>query len=564
MQIGTSYSLSGVATSGGGTTLYEVGGQLVSAPNFGPATQVSLSTVGVSFTGFQDYTSALTKGQWQFNLSGVLNVSTSGVPEQAVSEEQAKAEAEAVEYAFELMNAGNTAGARDLIGQVLDENKTNAAAVHTLGYAELTDRNYEAAEQMFLKAHALNPTVGYDRDARNARILQGSDQEVLERAQAFVRTPTEREEGVRILIELTKRNDSFAEAHLALGDAMLDQGDGDNGLMQYNAAINTANSGLLGTIETKLRELLEDAPDAVFVRQLVGKVQISQERYEDAVQTLTAAAQLTDSPLMVNRDLARAYVGLGRERLEHNDVTRGLSLFFKAKELDPTGYDTKQALAEGHIARAEQHTRRRDYSAALDDYRSAETAMGAGGRVRLKEQAAHGAYAIALSAQRKRIANGEDIDMEVVAFQLAHDFDPDEKKYKKSLAEVRFELGAQYELEGKLKEAADAYNKAYRLYENNETYRDKAIAAYVAYADDRLYNLNYDDAISAYLTAFEIDTDNGATKQKLADAYNARGENYLTELEHKKALMDFKSALRLFPTNPAYLANYDKVKGWDF
>jgi tetratricopeptide (TPR) repeat protein len=66
-----------------------------------------------------------------------------------------------------------------------------------------------------------------------------------------------------------------------------------------------------------------------------------------------------------------------------------------------------------------------------------------------------------------------------------------------------------------------------------------------------------------YQEAFKLDPQNATSKSKLAGAYNARGLDYKSTEDMDAAVKDFKAALRLFPDNADYQANYNSVKAWD-
>ncbi len=568
MEIGTSTSSVSLVPSlrSNSGQVVNVGGQPVLIPNtpslFGDAATISIG--GLPVAGFKDYTNLGASGAWQFNLAGVLNTQASALTPRSLSPEQEAAEAEAVKQAFDLINVKEYLGARNLMTQLLKDNPTNAAAIHALGYAWMAERDYEQAEQLFLKAHAIDPTAGYNLDADYARLLRKDDAIVLTRARALVESG-QRSEGIRLLLTLTERSPGYTPARVLLGTALLDDGDGNNGLMQIATAIRNARPDEFAGLESLLADLIRAAPGAVFVRQLAGKLQLRQGRYEEALATFLAARQLSEDPVANDRDLASAYVGIGRERLRHRDIAGAITAFEQAKTYDATGRATKEALAEAYIMRAERAVNARDYKSAAADYALAADTLGTYGTRDLRARAASGAYLTGRALERARIDSGGAIDTEVVAFQAAYELDSENDTYREHLAEIRNALGDQHTAAGELEEAAAAYKRAYELDRHNASYKANTINAYLAWGDDRLYNLNYSDAIDAYLQAFNIDRDNEAARLKLANGYNARGVYYRDEEEdYRAAVKDFKNALRLFPDNPEYQANYDTVAPWDY
>lgn len=545
----TSASTSSAGTTGSSTSL------------FGPATLLSLGSSGSESSGGV-YGPGSATG-WTFDLAAVLTPTTTGLTEQYRSEEQIAQEEEAIALAFDYINGEQYDDAREVMNLLLKENPTNAAAVHALGYADLSEGKYEEAEQLFLKAHALNSTVGYDNDAANARILMGSDDEVLARASAMLKSSQHREEGIRLLMTLTERNAEHTLGRVALAEALLDAGEGENGLMQYNSAIQSADESELRLIEGNIESLVESAPNSAFVRQLLGKVLLKQERYEEALQTLTTAANLAEDPTPYQRDVASAQVGVGRERLKRGDLTGAMSAFTLAKELSPTNPDVKAALAEGYLARAEVYTQRGKYSAALDDYQQASVLLSGPSNRALRESASQRAYMLGRRLENRRIAAGAEIDSEVRAFQIAYDLDEDNHTYKRKLAETRNAIGDQAMAAGDYETAAASYRKAHDLYQYDETYKANTIAGYLAWGNERYDTHNWDDAITAFTELRKLDPEHAEAKTKLAESYNQRGLDHLYWERYRQAVSDFKNAMHLFPDNATYQANYDSVSHYD-
>ncbi len=529
------------------------------SPTQGGAGTPSLSAPPASFFATSDTFSATP----QFDLSAVYGAQLTGIPEMYRSEEQQEAETEAIKQAFTYIDEHNPAAARKLMEALLDENPTNSAAVHALGYAELADRDYEKAEQMFLRAHAMNPTAGYDNDARNARTLQLDDESVFRIANAMSRAPGQRGEAIRLLIELTERSPEHVGAHIALGDALLSEGDGSNGLLQFDAALRYADESSIRLVESSLTALAKEVPDSAYVLNLVGRLQLRQERFADALLTLERANELAENQLHYADDIAEAHVGIGRKRLDRGDITGAMVSFEAARELNPTGLAVKEALAEGYSARAERSFAQRDYDGALDDFRKAADLLANGGDADLRKRVAHGAYSVSKRLQTKRITAGEDIDEEVRGFQIAHEMQADNHTYKRALADTRAALGDQHLAAGEYQEAAKSYTAAYELFKYDDDYKQSAIDAWVAYGDERMSSANYDDAIAAYRSAYELDTSNQTVKQSLAGAYNSAGLYHKQFEEYAEAAADFKEALLLFPDNTEYQDNYNSVAPWD-
>ena len=560
MQIGTSTSASATlaAQFTSATT-----SNLVSMSSTAGASMVSIGPQGIPITGFKDYTASLTQGLWQFDLSSVMEPKLAGLSEMTVSEKQQKEEAASVSRAFELMNTGQVDEARGLMKSLLAKNNTNSAAVHALGYAEMTAGNYDEAEQHFLRAHAMNATVGYDRDAENARILNGDKQVALSRARQLVQSADRRDDGIRILIELTKQKSGSATANIALGDAMIANGDVNDGLLQYSNAIANATADEKSTLAESLTLLTKRMPKSSFVRQIQGRIALDQERYADALAHFSDAASLSEQPTLYDKDIARAHVGLGRASLAEGRISEALERFEKARGLASGEADVKAALAEGRIARADEYVRFGVLSNAATEYSEAASLLiGRYGDAKLRERAAASAYAVGRRLADKRIAAGTDISDELVALQAAYDLNPKSTTYARKLADTRVALGDQLTADGNLREAALAYERAYSLDKYDAGYKQKMIAGFTAWGDLAASAFMHDDAIAAYRKAYDVDVWNSTSKNKLAGAYQARGLQHVTDGKYKEAAHDFADALALRPDDAELQAKYDLYKAF--
>ena len=510
---------------------------------------------GVSDVVSLGRTNATQQAAWQFELSAVYGKARS--PTNSIPESQRKAEAKVVAQALALIEGGATEQARAMLGELLASNRTNAEAVHALGQADLAEGKYAEAERQFLRAHALNQSAGYDRDARNARVLQKPDADVLATARAWSRAPTQRDEGIRLLIELTRRNPKLAAANIALGDALLAKGDRSNGLLQYGVALPKAAGDDLDQLETRINQLAARQTGSLFLREMQGKIQLQRGRYAEAVLTLTRVAAESENPALTNRDLARAHLGLGREALSRGDVRDAIAKMEYAQTFDASSSELKLALGEALAARARNHALGGRSSDALADYARAAALLTAPGGAAARARAAEGVHALGVRLQRARELSGGRVSSEVQAFQLAYDLDSSNATYRRRLADARVALGDQYTADGSLKEAAYAYERAYVLNKHDAGYRQKFIAGFTAWGDQAASAHLHDDAVAAYRRAYAADTWNAVVKGKLAESLYARGLEHVSNGKLKLAARDFADAVSLFPDNPTYQAQYE-------
>lgn len=550
MQIGTDVSImAGLTTLFGGATDATTSGDSAGG-GFGPSSLLSLGSGASSDSSSDLYT----------NLAGLgVQLNTQLPP--TISEEQAKREKEAIEYATVLRANGLYDDSRKVLDELLAENPTNGVAVHALGAIELELGEYEKAESLFQKAHYLTPQYGFDSDAANARTLQRDDDYVLDQARRMVAQPDSTDQGTRLLVTLTRRSPSNAEARVVLAETLINSGDATNGLTQYQLAISTANDSQLKLIESKLEVLLKRAPKAAYLHNLIGQTQLKLGKNEEAAANLSRASELGNGDPLYLADEALAQVALGRDALKLNRITDAMGFFRAAQSLDMFGTEVKLGMAEGLAARGSWRFRMGDASSAIDDFKLAVSKLGALEADELKTKIAQGLYNAGTRLERKRIAEGGEVGKEVVAFQAAYDLDPDNLTYTRKLAETRSALGDEYLAEGEYKDAAYAYKAAYELRPREDSYKQAAIDAFVAYGDARAEIYDHHEAIKAYQEAYDLDKTNETSKSKLAEALNTRGVWYrsLGDDFYSDAAADFLAALDLYPDDEGYQGNYDSV-----
>ncbi|MBK9118298.1 MAG: tetratricopeptide repeat protein [Phycisphaerales bacterium] len=475
---------------------------------------------------------------------------------------QAAAHGRALKAGFERLEGGDASGAAQVFEAVLAENPRHAVAVQGLGHVEMSRRRYAEAERLFQKAHAMDGQAGYDHDVRNARILQRSDEDVFRQARALLAAPAQQQEGVRLLVALTERNGEHTAAQIALGDALLRQGDPLNGLLQYGNAVRSAQPDQLRQLETKLTELARRSQNSAFLQQLVGRIYLRQTRFDAAATAFQQSAQQAGTEAGVRRDLATAYVGLGREALERGELARAHTHLNRARDLDPGYAEARRVQGETYLAQAEQQATRGRYDQAAQEYRRAADLLS-GAPETLRARVARGAYSAGRVLQSRREARAGEINAELVAYQVAYDMARDNRTYKETLANARLAQGEQLEARGKLREATAAYLRAADLYPQQATYRQRAIDTLVVFGTQQQAHLFFDNAVDAFRQAFRLDPQNAALRQQLASAYHARGQDLLELGRTPLARSDFREALHLFPDNEAYRASYLLAGGTD-
>lgn len=552
MQINTNATINAGLTSLLEATLSSFASTSVgtSAAGFGPAALLSLGqATSASNTGFGYTHLASAAAQFQSPIT------------QQLSPKQLKAEQETVKQATVLRVNGQYDEARNLLEGLLKKNPTSGTAIHGLGAIELELGNYEKAESYFNKAHVFAPEYGFDRDANNAKILQQDDEYVLEQARRMTERDETRGDGVRLLVSLTRRSPTDAVARSLLAENLIKEGDATQGLVEYQLAISTANQTQSREIESKLADLVEVAPEAAYLRNLLGQVELNLGKHEQAAETLALATRLSDNDPLYQADEALAHVALGRDALAQGNRTSAMSSFQTAQGLDPLGDEVNLGLAEGYLALGQYRARLGDPGRAIEELNSAKGFLAMAESEELTSEIAATFYSVGRTLEQRRESSGEKVGDEAIAYQAAYNLDPENLTYQRKLAETQNTIGDEYLAEGSYKDAAYAYQYAYEVNSREESYKDSAISAFMNWGDERGEARDHHQAITAYQAAYDLDHDNETAKTSLADAFNTRGlfHKSLGEDFYEDAADDFLAALDLYPDNEDYQDNYDSV-----
>ncbi len=520
------------------------------ASGFGPAALLSLGQGTPTSAASFDYT----------HLAGAAAQLQSPITPQ-ISPKQREAQQATIKQAAVLRLNGRYEDARNLLEGLLAKNPSSGVAVHGLGAIELDLGNYEKAEQYFHKAHYLAPEYGFDRDAANAETLQHDDDYVLEQAERLMERGETQDDATRLLVALTRRSPSNAVARTLLAENLIRGGDAARGLAEYQLAISSADRGQLEQIESKLASLVQVAPRAAYLRNLLGQTELKLGKHEQAAETLALATRLSDNDPLYQADEALAHVALGRDALEQRDLSAAMSAFETAQSLDPYSDEVKVGMAEGYLARGRWRARIGDPGRAIDELNSAKGVLGSIENEQLKVGIAEAFYRAGRTLEQRRLSSGDKVGEEIVAFQAAYDLDPANLTYRNKLAETHSTIGDEFLAEGNNRDAAYAYQAAYEVRSSEGSYKENAISAFLAWGDERSAAYDHHQAITAYQAAYDLDESNETAKFSLAEAFNTRGLFYrgLGEDFYEQAADDFLAALDLYPDNEEYQDNYDSV-----
>lgn len=550
----------GVST-GGGSTIGAAGSP------FGA--DYLLSVVGGATSGSLTANSLLSsvsgngnRTGFEFNLGAAYGPSFAAPTTPTLSEPDRKAQQVELKKALAFIETDQFEQAGAILDALSKKYRNDPAVVHTYGTLELSRGNFDKAESFFRRADYFGPGRGFDRDADNARLLKQDDDTVMKQARRLLADNNSREDGLRLLANLVDRSPENSEAHTMLAEGLLKSRDIPNAISEFLTAVEFADQAQISQLQGRFKQLIEIAPQASYAHRLMGQTLLKQGRFEEAAKSLKLATKLSDGDIEFRSDEALAHIGLGESLLKSGDVTAALAEFEQARDLSPSLNAIKQGYANALYQRGVQVGDFGDVQEAVLMFRKAAGELSGVSDESLKVNIARAAYAMGLKLTAARVASGDDITDEVVAYQTAHDLDPQSTKYRDKLAETRYQIGNEFLADGEFEDAAAAFQRAFDLQDDNTTYRDAAIDAYRRDADKKLQLNKFDEALAAYKAAYALKKDDDVSKGKLANGYNARGLNHKTYSRFRDAAIDFREALALYPNNSDYQTNYDSVSAY--
>lgn len=481
-------------------------------------------------------------------------------PAAQTSAKQRKEMLREVAAAMTQHGAGETEEARQRLIALLKKDRTYSPAYQSLGQIALDQQDYKAAERFFSQAHFFSPQFGFDADAENARILQKGDDAVLARARSLLARPATRSDGQRLLVGLTQRSDTNVQARLLLGDSLINGADLVNGLDQYRQALSAAEGSEIRAVAQRLEGLADRAPNSAIIRNLLGQAQLKLGDVNEALRSFQTATSLSNGDPSYRLAEAPAYVAVGRAELRNGNLVAAMTALDAARDRDPISKDVRVAHAEGLLARGEYRYRLGASAQAVQDLYLASRELGADGDDALRGRVAAAAFRAATALQNRRIARGDPIGDEVLAFQAAYDLNRGNAAYKQRLAAVRFALGEEFRAAGRLKDAAYSYQRAYELFPSDTAYKTATIEAFRAWgAESRTYH-RYDDAITAYREAYRTDVNDVASRLGLAAAFFDRGQDHIDNGRISAAIADLREAVHYDPENASYQAALNELE----
>jgi tetratricopeptide (TPR) repeat protein len=370
------------------------------------------------------------------------------------------------------LDDGNPAEARTIAQGLLDEDGQDAAAAHIIGRSYLDEQDYEAAETYFARASALAPdSTRFSSDLNNTRLLKQSDDKVLEAASRLVRQPERRLEGIRLLSYLADRSPDNADAHMILGDALMDEGWAGASVASYRNALIAADESQLDQLTLRFRELTQEAPDAGVTHSLLGQALQKQGHYDEAMVELKRAAAIAPANMSYHYAVAGVYGDLGHEALEQRKPADAIRYYQEAIARDPTSEGLKSGLARAHLGMAKW------WQSRGQDQKASTELNAARRRAPSDDEALNKDIASTFNLFGDRYRHAGDLSWAITSYERAFDLDSENLSYRRDLGMTYDAKGTELFDAGEFEAAESYYQKAVDLYPGSETYQAHLQAA---------------------------------------------------------------------------------------
>jgi tetratricopeptide (TPR) repeat protein len=362
---------------------------------------------------------------------------------------------------------GDAAGARQIGQDLLKENGQDAAAAHIIARSYLAEGDYDSAAKYFARAASMAPgSERFQADLSNARLLQKPDDQVLQEARRLVSQSDTRMQGIRVLAYVASRSKGNTQAHLMLGDALMDEGYVVQAFASYQNALAVADENVLDQLVHRLKPLADATPDISVTHNLLGQALRKQGNASDALIELQKAADITPDNRNYLADVGLVYADMGADALRGGRAADALRYYERAVEMDSGSSELRGGLARAHAAMAQWWLTRGNTSKAYKELSSARFALPA-------DQKEIGAeIARAFNNLGDRYEKDGDLGWTISCYQNAYNLDKGNTTYRTHLARALDGMGTKLYDQGKYESAEGYYQQAVDLFPGSDTYRN--------------------------------------------------------------------------------------------
>lgn len=419
-----------------------------------------------------------------------------------------QARGEQVRTAAEKIDAGDTAGGRAIAEKLLDRNASDLTALSLVAQSHLAERNYGQAEKFFSRALTLAPTSDRLRgDLTNVRSLQKDDDEVLVDARRQLKNPSQRTNGLRLLLYLSDRSPNDADVYLALAEGYDAAKQPLRVLRALQEAVRFAEPDQIADVITPAAKLANEYPDVGLPRNILGRALQKAGRFDEAITELRGASQIAPDNDAYRQDLASGYGLRAVNALSRGNIAAAQADLQKGRAIDPGNSELRNAAARIAATRADKYV-----AAGL-------------------HQKAYGELATA-SARA-----------------------PDDEKFRLKLAKLYARVGSYFRDKKGTSLALASFTKALDLDPTSATVRQNVAVLSHQEGLTALTAKNYDRAITLFDQARKTNSLKSVYRQDLARAYDARGQLRQSLGKLSDAIEDFKRGFAIDPSNKSLDAN---------
>jgi tetratricopeptide (TPR) repeat protein len=447
-----------------------------------------------------------------FILAGMLAGQSSSVSTDTADSTPSPAEqrrSAALQAAADQLNAGDLRGGRATAEALLKQNAQDVSALALVARSHVLEGNYAQAENFYLRAAAVAPdNTRIQSDLSNTRILQKSDAEAVAVARRKVAASGTRQEGLRLLADLSARSPRNVEIQLALADGFNAAREPLQALEALGQAEAVGGRTDMGGVIERAEAFVEQYPNIGAGHNLLGCALQKAGRIDEALRELETAHRIAPQNSGYGRDLAAAYVIEANTALESGDLTSADANLQRARDITPS--------AQGYSA-ANAHL-----SAALG-----ERDLSAG--------------RFTLAVQHLTEAQSQALE------------DPD---FQQQLARAFVRVAAHYEQEGDKNTARTNYLAAYELDPTSATARDHGAALSHEKGLELRDQGNYATAITHLEKASQLRGDNVTYRHDLAGVYDLNGVTLQALGKLDEAIRNFERGVRLDPSNTDLRSHY--------
>ncbi len=382
-----------------------------------------------------------------------------------------------IDSAVDALDAHKFDEAREIAREMLKEDGQSAVAAHILGRADLAEGDYDAAEKNFSRASMLAPSSSrFASDLNVVRQLKKPEAEAIEHAAKLISQPYQRSEGMRLLAYLAERNPDSDEAHMLLGDALMDEGQLAEAVTSYRNALVASDENTLSQLVERFTGLVEQAPDAGVSHSLLGQALQKQGQYGEALVHLQRAADIAPENRSYHHALAAVQSDMGYEALEAGRSADAIRYFEEAYAIDPSEESYQKGLAEAHLDMAQWWQSRGVNRKAFDELNSAKV------YVPEDDDKLAGELSRAFNRLGDRYMADDELDWAISSYKRAHELDTSNLIYRHELSGAYEQRGTGFFDAGDYEMAELDYQAALDLFPSSDRLADLVQAAQDAQA----------------------------------------------------------------------------------